>query len=351
MSGEAGAATAPGEKSAKRTTDEEGETAKYLVTETRGRKRGGVKRGRSGKAQGTRASTGGTLDGARAPSMAIDSAHDASSSKVARPQKRFFRQRAHCNPLSRNDGFDYPTSPAQMDWSSHFPDPSWRTRLEAISCPTDGGATDASSATSMALSQQNRDVFADIGCGFGGLTVSLAELYPNAVSIGFEIRAKVTEYVHQRILHLRDEHPGKFQNASVMRTNAMRYLPNIFRKAQLTKMFFCFPDPQFKKKKHRRRIISRGLLADYAYLLRPGVGRLYHITDVPELHEWMASRCRAHPCFEEIDAQEALENDAAVKCMIESTEEGKKVARGGGSKYFAVFRRVLDSDADVSQLE
>jgi hypothetical protein len=34
------------------------------------------------------------------------------ASKVqAMPLKRFFRSRAHCNPLSHNDGFHYPLSP------------------------------------------------------------------------------------------------------------------------------------------------------------------------------------------------------------------------------------------------
>lgn len=34
------------------------------------------------------------------------------TSKVqAMPLKRFFRSRAHCNPLSHNDGFHYPISP------------------------------------------------------------------------------------------------------------------------------------------------------------------------------------------------------------------------------------------------
>jgi len=41
-----------------------------------------------------------------------------------------------------------------------------------------------------------------------------------------------------------------------MRTNAMKYLPNFFEKNQLEAMFFCFPDPHFKAKNWRRRIIS-----------------------------------------------------------------------------------------------
>jgi hypothetical protein len=27
------------------------------------------------------------------------------------PQKKYYRSRAHCNPLSHNDGFNYPTAP------------------------------------------------------------------------------------------------------------------------------------------------------------------------------------------------------------------------------------------------
>lgn len=38
------------------------------------------------------------------------------------PQKRFFRSRAHCNPLSHNDAFNYPNTPADVNWKEeHFP--------------------------------------------------------------------------------------------------------------------------------------------------------------------------------------------------------------------------------------
>jgi Putative methyltransferase len=57
---------------------------------------------------------------------------------------------------------------------------------------------------------------------------------------------QVSEYVKERILALRHEQPGAFQNVACARTNAMRYLPNYFAKGQLQKMFFLFPDPHFK---------------------------------------------------------------------------------------------------------
>ena len=60
-----------------------------------------------------------------------------------------------------------------------------------------------------------------------------------------------------RIEALREEHKTSgqhhYQNAACLRSNCMRYFPNFFAKGQLEKIFFCFPDPHFKAKNHRRR--------------------------------------------------------------------------------------------------
>ena len=68
---------------------------------------------------------------------------------------------------------------------------------------------------------------------------------------------QVTEFVRLRIEALREEHraAGLYQNAACLRTNCMRYFPNFFAKGQLEKIFFCFPDPHFKAKNHRRRYV------------------------------------------------------------------------------------------------
>ncbi|KAI9905810.1 hypothetical protein PsorP6_013970 [Peronosclerospora sorghi] len=252
------------------------------------------------------------------------------------PQKKFYRARAHCNPLSHNDCFKYPKTPDEMDWSVHYP------RIE----------------NPFVTFVSNHYFIANREGGFLGcrlrfrwthwldkcfqLTLKLGEMFPDKLTLALEIRAKVTEYVRLRIEALRAEHPNQFQNVSALRTNAMRYLPHYFHKGQITKMFFCFPDPQFKARLHRRRIINTPLLAEYAYLLAPG-GILYTITDVEELHEWHVEKCSSHPCFTRIPDSE-LDADPCVKAMMEETEEGKKVARGGGKKYVAVFRRKANED-------
>lgn len=123
-----------------------------------------------------------------------------------------------------------------------------------------------------------------------------------------EIRPKVEDYVNQRITALRHNynpdvsastitplnefildkpsdapknepvaanHP--YQNVSVIRMNAMKFMPNFFEKAQLEKIFFLFPDPHFKKKKHKARIITPQLLAEYAFVLKVDLSLLFYL--------------------------------------------------------------------------
>lgn len=188
-----------------------------------------------------------------------------------------------------------------MDWKQHYPE----------FYPAKEGE------------EQKKVEFADIGCGYGGLLIALAPLFPDKLMLGMEIRTKVEQYVYERIKALRVQKPGNYQNVSIMRMNAMKFLPNFFEKAQLSKIFFLFPDPHFKQRKHKARIIryillilsemgwidsflfSPTLLAEYAYALRVG-GILYTITDVKDLHLWMVKHLDEHPLFEKLTDEECV---------------------------------------------
>ena len=228
------------------------------------------------------------------------------------PQKKFYRQRAHSNPMA-DHCFDYPRRPDLMQWQHLYPDYD---------------------------PAQGKEVrFADIGCGYGGLLVQLSPMFPDKLMLGMEIRVKVSDYVRDRIAALRENHPGAYGNVACLRSNAMKHLPNFFRRGQLEKLFFLFPDPHFKRAKHKWRIINETLLAEYAYVLAAG-GKVYAVTDVEELHEWMSGHLEAHPMFERV-GEEENGRDPVVEKLFESTEEGQKVTRAKGQKWCAVFRRVL----------
>ncbi|KAI0762029.1 putative methyltransferase [Irpex lacteus] len=236
------------------------------------------------------------------------------------PQKRHYRQRAHANPFS-DHALDYPSSPENMDWAAHYP------------------AFAASGKT---------PEFADIGCGFGGLLIALAPLYPDTLMLGMEIRVQVSQYVQDRITALRATSTATdptahapYQNVSIVRANAMKFLTNYFPKHSLSALFFLFPDPHFKVRKHKARIISPTLLAEYAYVLRPG-GIVYTITDVRDLHEWMKSHLDAFPLFESVSEEDlrAEGKGDILDAVYTSTEEGKKVERNQGEKWLACYRRI-----------
>lgn len=225
-----------------------------------------------------------------------------------------------------------PESPQSMDWSTHYPAFATRQDNPKEEDPPTTATTPAP------ISQQVE--IADIGCGFGGLLFALSPKLPSTLILGLEIRSSVTQYVSEKITASRLQSPGQYTNISVLRANTMKFLPNFFRNGQLSKIFLCFPDPHFKARKHKARIVSATLNSEYAFVLRPG-GKVYTITDVEDLHAWMVEHLQGHPSFERVGEAE-LEGDECVEVMRRETEEGKKVERNGGRKFVAVFRRVED---------
>ncbi|QDS74492.1 hypothetical protein FKW77_006963 [Venturia effusa] len=260
-------------------------------------------------------------------------------SSAALPQKKFYRQRAHANPFS-DHSLTYPECPEAMDWSEYYP----------------------------AFKDQHKNIeIVDIGCGYGGLLFALSARFPESLIlgnslptttlsllsypflihnayVGMELRTSVTEFVQEKIRALRHQSaasdPNLYQNLACVRANTMKFMPNFFRKAQLSKIFLCFPDPHFKARKHKARIVSATLASEYAFVLREG-GVVYSITDVKDLHEWMVEHFNGCKLFERL-AEEEEKGDECVEVMKSETEEGKKVERNGGTKYVACFRRKAD---------
>lgn len=90
------------------------------------------------------------------PQVSLPHALAVARSTRSISQKKHYRQRAHANPFS-DHALDYPSSPQAIDWSIHFP------------AFAESGKTPE---------------FADIGCGFGGLLIALAPLFPDTLMLG-----------------------------------------------------------------------------------------------------------------------------------------------------------------------
>ncbi|CAH8642286.1 unnamed protein product [Heterobilharzia americana] len=285
---------------------------------------------------------------------------DVGNEKIQLPSKRHYRQRAHCNPWSDHT-LDYPLKPDLMDWEKLF-----------------GGGRDVTSSGSEGVVDPVVR-FLDVGCGYGGLLFNLSTSYPFTRSVGLEIRLKVCDFVREKLNALRLKCPGQYNNITCIRTNAMKFLPNFFHKAQLHKIFFLYPDPHFKRVKHKWRIISPTLLDVYAYLLSPG-GKIYSATDVPDLGKWIVDCLSAHPLFRPVchvhlspkckdtknpnellklssdpnifedgpyfikdtdSFQKLKESDSVLKLLEQGcTEEAHKACREGRETVLSVYERI-----------
>jgi len=302
------------------------------------------------------------------------------------PRKRFYRARAHANPLNDGHYADLPDTPGNAPWAALYPEAFERAGREGRPPP--------------------RVAAADVGCGFGGLLVRLApHLAPGELAVGIELRDKVCDYVRGRAAALRaagggddaggggggaaggaaaashptpspasTSTPNRGEAIAALRVNAQRHLPALFPTRSLARLFFLFPDPHFKARAARRRIVTPALVGEYAALVAPG-GILYTATDVEELGGWMRrtvserrgrglfhppplpqARSRffhthtpllshdtqldAHPMYRRLAPAALAAHDPAFSLLTEGTEEGQKVARARGRVWVSCYVRL-----------
>ncbi|CXI42818.1 methyltransferase, putative [Plasmodium berghei] len=279
------------------------------------------------------------------------------------PCKKFYRQRAHCNPLS-DSYIKYPLNDKYVDWGIHYPlyfrdlGNVGKNEEEQVSkvekndnIQSSENNTDADKLflntnkypicyeNKIQIKPNNFEVnFLDIGCGYGGLLFELCKVFDNKLILGLEIRDKITNYVGEKINTYRKNNFPNYNNISVIRTNAMKFLPNYIKKNQIEKMFFCFPDPHFKKPNWRRRIITIESLSLYYHLLQKN-GLIYFITDVFTLYLWVKFCLNKYQKFK-ILSEEEYKNDICIKLIHEKSEESKRVKTQNKNMYFCVAQKI-----------
>jgi len=133
----------------------------------------------------------------------------------------------------------------------------------------------------------------DIGCGSGNFLMNLAKNNKNWNYIGLEIREKL---VNQSKLKLKDESIDNlffaFGNAEYLIEDCIGKYPAEI----VSSVSFNFPDPWFKKKHHKRRIIKPQLIHKISQLMAKG-GCISIKSDVEELFEYMDMTISDSKCF------------------------------------------------------
>ena len=158
----------------------------------------------------------------------------------------------------------------------------------------------------------------DIGSARGRFLLKMAAIEPAWNFLGVEIREPLVDEANrigteQGWTNLRYE----FCNAMLLLDKLLEKLPP----GLLRMVTIQFPDPWFKKKHAKRRMVTRELADTVAGKLGPG-GRIFVQTDIEFLAEEMYALFRAHKGLREI---ETAENPFPVKTEREKAVEDKEL--------------------------
>ena len=116
----------------------------------------------------------------------------------------------------------------------------------------------------------------ELGCADAEFSFELAERHPTWFVVGLEIRELLVE-----LNRTRAERAG-LRNLAFGYVNLNVDLDRVFPPASVDRFHLLFPDPWFKARHRKRRVVEPGMLATVATLLRPG-GELHVASDVFEL--------------------------------------------------------------------
>jgi tRNA (guanine-N7-)-methyltransferase len=197
------------------------------------------------------------------------------------------RFRQHVNPLKRE--LQVPAEP--LDWSSTFADPSLPLIL-------------------------------DVGCGYGRFLLAFVSNMPGYNALGLEIRGPVVDRANRWAETLEVQSKCRFvlANATVSVEHMLRTFPG-----PLSLVTIQFPDPHFKKRHHKRRVVQPQLVSAIKALVPQG-GRVFLQSDVLEVVEDMRDHFEKE-AGNEFELSELHSNPEDVFYQETEIEEGKEAER------------------------
>lgn len=168
----------------------------------------------------------------------------------------------------------------------------------------------------------------DVGCARGRFILRMAEAEPTWNFLGVEIREPLVDEANRLAAE------AKLNNLHYAFCNAMLWLDKLLSEIpseRLQMVTIQFPDPWFKKKHAKRRMVNDEMIETIARHLAPN-GRVFVQTDIELLAEEMSELFRNSKAFREMPTSE---NPFPVK-----TEREKAVEEKGSNVYRVIFKKI-----------
>jgi tRNA (guanine-N7-)-methyltransferase len=177
----------------------------------------------------------------------------------------------------------------------------------------------------------NQPLHLDIGCAKGQFLLNMSQIEPNWNYLGLEIREPLVKEANKlrSQLALTNLH-YLFCNVN----NSLRSLLSSLPPGSLQRVTIQFPDPWFKTRHAKRRVVQPELVAELASYLAVG-GVVFVQSDMEFIAVEMRDRFAAHPAYQKVGTEEWLaENPLPVP-----TEREIGTQKKGEPVYRALFVR------------
>ena len=140
----------------------------------------------------------------------------------------------------------------------------------------------------------------DIGCAAGEFLFDLALVNKSWNYLGIEIREKLSKTAKEKVRE------KEIKNLFFIFGNANNILNDVqseFIIKNLNSISFNFPDPWFKKRHHKRRVIQPELINILSKLMQKG-SLIFIKTDVKDLFDYMDNTISSNLNFKKIDEKD-----------------------------------------------
>lgn len=165
---------------------------------------------------------------------------------------------------------------------------------------------------------RDAEIAVDVGFGRGAFLLDLAAQHSEWNVVGIEIRdhlvRAVTDEAKQRGLH----------NLDALVANANAHFDVLFDDASLAFVSVNFPDPWFKKRHHKRRVVKTEWLDVVARKMCAGA-RFHAMSDYEPIAQEMLEVLNAHPCFKNVEnhGSFAAESTTGIRSEREVSHSGR----------------------------
>ncbi|MEM7495009.1 MAG: tRNA (guanosine(46)-N7)-methyltransferase TrmB [Myxococcota bacterium] len=106
----------------------------------------------------------------------------------------------------------------------------------------------------------------EIGCGRGDFLLQRAASRPQHNVVGIECKTRLVRHINARKQRL------GLTNVHVVHGDAWAWVPTTFAATEITALFLNFPDPWWKKRHAKRRILPRWFVHVLSSKAMPGAG-------------------------------------------------------------------------------